>query len=98
MVNKQCVYPRGKGVGGSTLINGLVYSRGNRLDYDKWAEITGDERWSYRKVLPYFKKAENFSLWYSLYHGRRGPHHVEYNHPFNTYQKVSLLFIILPDK
>lgn len=89
-VNHQCAYPKGKGVGGSTLINGLTYSRGNREDYNKWANLTGDQRWSYKNVLPYFKKSENFSLWKSPYHGRNGPHHVEYSHPFNLYERVGI--------
>ena len=51
--------PRGKLLGGSSAINGLVYVRGNKLDYDTWAQM-GNTGWSYDDVLPYFKKAENF--------------------------------------
>jgi choline dehydrogenase len=49
--------PRGCMVGGCSSINAMLYLRGNRLDYDDWAELT-DPSWSYRSVLPYFKKSE----------------------------------------
>jgi choline dehydrogenase-like flavoprotein len=60
MVGKQCTFPRGKGIGGSTLINNLVYTRCNKKDYDKWAQ-EGNPGWSYEEVLPYFKKLEDFN-------------------------------------
>src|ERR1700730_16181363 len=49
--------PRGKTLGGSSSINGMVYVRGNPLDYDTWAQF-GNRGWSYESVLPYFKKSE----------------------------------------
>ncbi|OYX36912.1 MULTISPECIES: GMC family oxidoreductase [unclassified Sphingomonas] len=49
--------PRGKGLGGSSAVNGMVYIRGNRWDYDNWAAI-GCPGWSYDEVLPYFKRSE----------------------------------------
>ena len=49
--------PRGKGLGGSSSINGLVYVRGNPLDFDRW-ESEGAKGWSYARVLPYFRRAE----------------------------------------
>ena len=49
--------PRGKGLGGSSAVNGMVYIRGNRWDYDNWA-ATGCPGWSYDEVLPYFKRSE----------------------------------------
>lgn len=86
MVGNRCPLPRGKGIGGSTLINGLVYSRGSPIDYDKWAAI-GNPGWSYEDVLPYFKKSENFNhrdvqapVDY-LVHGEDGYLHVEYHLP-----------------
>lgn len=82
MVDKKCVIPRGKGFGGTTLINGLIYSRGNKLDFDKW-EAEGNPGWSYRDVLPYFIKTENTSVpdVDKGYHGYSGNLHVEYHCP-----------------
>jgi choline dehydrogenase len=51
--------PRGKALGGSSSINGMVYVRGNPLDYDTWSQF-GNRGWSYESVLPYFKKSEHF--------------------------------------
>jgi choline dehydrogenase len=51
--------PRGRVLGGSSAINGMIYIRGNRRDYDGWA-ASGAEGWSWREVLPYFKKSENY--------------------------------------
>ncbi|XP_049536200.1 LOW QUALITY PROTEIN: glucose dehydrogenase [FAD, quinone]-like [Anopheles darlingi] len=56
-IDGRCPVDVGKGVGGSTLINGLIFSRGNRDDYDRWA-AAGNEGWSYDEVLPYFQKME----------------------------------------
>ncbi|KAK9299915.1 hypothetical protein QLX08_007218 [Tetragonisca angustula] len=56
--NRECVVPRGKVMGGSSTINTLIYIRGNRKDYDGWAEA-GNDGWSYEDVLPYFLKSEN---------------------------------------
>ena len=56
--NRRLAYPRGKVVGGSSSINGMVYLRGNRLDYDGWARANGMERWSFAHCLPYFRKME----------------------------------------
>ena len=64
--------PRGKALGGSTAINGMVYARGHRLDYDDWAQkgLTG---WSYADVLPYFRRSENSWAGNNAYHGTGGP-------------------------
>ena len=51
--------PRGKVLGGSSSINGMLYVRGQALDYDTWAQL-GNRGWSYDEVLPYFKRSENF--------------------------------------
>jgi choline dehydrogenase len=63
--------PRGKGLGGSTMINGMVYARGHRLDYDDWAR-RGLAGWGYADVLPYFRKSEKSWLGENLYHGVSG--------------------------
>ena len=68
-------WPRGKVLGGSSSINGLLYVRGQRQDYDRWAEL-GCTGWNYDSVLPYFKRAENQSRGEDNYHGVDGPLHV----------------------
>lgn len=67
--------PRGKGLGGSSAINAMVYIRGHKRDYDHWASL-GNEGWSYADVLPYFKRSENNSDFDGEYHGNGGPLHV----------------------
>lgn len=69
---KQHYIPRGKGLGGSSLINAMVYIRGHRSDYDAWAE-QGNEGWGYDDVLPYFKKSEGNQHIQDDYHGNDGP-------------------------
>jgi len=65
--------PRGRGLGGSALINGMVYFRGHPSDYDGWAQ-SGADGWSFREVLPYFLKSEdNESHPASAVHARGGP-------------------------
>ena len=64
--------PRGKGVGGSSAINGQVFLRGVPEDYDNWAALGNDE-WTFQKVLPYFKKAETDTDIQSDMHGSNGP-------------------------
>ncbi|CAN7597929.1 choline dehydrogenase [Trinickia sp. LjRoot230] len=75
---------RGKGLGGSSLINGMCYIRGNALDYDGWAQIKGLENWSYLDCLPYFKKAETRDIGPNSYHGGEGPVHVTTSKPGNN--------------
>ncbi|HEY0342049.1 MAG TPA: GMC family oxidoreductase N-terminal domain-containing protein, partial [Steroidobacteraceae bacterium] len=68
--------PRGKGLGGSSLINGMVYFRGHPSDYDDWSK-SGAPGWSYREVLPYFRKSENNEdFGDTIYHGSGGPMNV----------------------
>ena len=68
--------PRGRGLGGSALINGMVYFRGNPRDFDAWA-AGGATGWSYREVLPYFRRSEhNENFGGSVYHGSDGPMNV----------------------
>ena len=64
-------WPRGRVLGGSSSINGLVYIRGHRRDFDRWADM-GNEGWSYEEVLPYFKKSENHLDRNDAYHGNQG--------------------------
>jgi choline dehydrogenase-like flavoprotein len=64
--------PRGKGLGGSSAINAMVYIRGHRWDYDHWAAL-GNTGWSYADVLPYFKRAEDNADFDGEYHGKGGP-------------------------
>jgi choline dehydrogenase-like flavoprotein len=65
--------PRGKALGGSSSINGMMYMRGDRTDYDGWA-AQGNAGWSYADVLPYFRKSENNEFWgANQYHGAGGP-------------------------
>ncbi|HEY1751594.1 MAG TPA: GMC family oxidoreductase N-terminal domain-containing protein, partial [Caulobacteraceae bacterium] len=68
-------WPRGKGLGGSSSINGMVYIRGHARDYDGWRQM-GLTGWSYADVLPYFKRAEDFAGGADAYHGAGGPLHV----------------------
>lgn len=66
-------YPRGKGIGGSSLINGMIYMRGQQADYQTWVNITGDEGWSWENVLPLFKKMERYHSGANEFHGNKGP-------------------------
>jgi len=70
--NRELFWPRGKVVGGSSSINGMVYTRGNAGCYDKWEEL-GATGWSYKDVLPYFKKVEANERDDNIYHGKTGP-------------------------
>ena len=74
--NRGLYWPRGKGLGGSSAINGMIYIRGHRSDYDEWAAM-GNSGWSYAEVLPYFKKSMNQERGPSDYHGVNGPLDVE---------------------
>src|SRR5947209_16460442 len=64
--------PRGKGLGGSSAINAMVYIRGHRADYDQWASL-GNAGWSFADVLPYFKRSEDNADFDGEYHGKGGP-------------------------
>jgi choline dehydrogenase len=84
MNNRRMECGRGKGLGGSSLINGMCYIRGNALDYDGWAQIEGLGDWSYLDCLPYFKKAETRDIGPNAYHGGDGPVHVTTSKPGNN--------------
>ncbi|MCW3014066.1 MAG: alkJ, pSRTUE45c [Solirubrobacterales bacterium] len=69
--NRHCYLPRAKMLGGCSSMNAMVYIRGNRRDYDEWAE-NGAEGWSYDEVLPYFKRGEDNERGEDAYHGTGG--------------------------
>ena len=72
-LNNRVMYqPRGKVLGGTSSINGMVYMRGNAADYDEWRQ-RGCEGWDYDSVLPYFKKAEDNTRGGDAFHGTGGP-------------------------
>ncbi|CAG7824981.1 unnamed protein product [Allacma fusca] len=60
MNNRQCAWPRGKALGGSSNLNFMIYIRGHPKDFDHWANVTGDPKWEYENVLPFFKKSEDY--------------------------------------
>nr|CAH7738661.1 unnamed protein product [Callosobruchus chinensis] len=83
----RCSITRGKAVGGTSVLNFLIYTRGNRQDYDSWAAM-GNEGWSYDEVLPYFIRSENCTVCSQIdeeYHGINGYLNIEnpgYESPF----------------
>ena len=72
MANRSIPYPRGKTLGGSSSINGLLYIRGQEQDYDIWRQL-GNKGWSWKEVLPYFIKSENQERGRNEFHGIGGP-------------------------
>jgi choline dehydrogenase len=70
--DRQIRQPRGKALGGSSMINGMLYARGHSRDYDEWRQL-GNEGWSYDDVLPYFRKSENHWGESDHWHGKGGP-------------------------
>lgn len=79
--------PRGKVLGGSSSINGMVYVRGHALDFDKWEEM-GAAGWGYRHVLPYFKRMETSHGGQEGWRGENGPLHVTRGRRFNPLYKA----------
>ncbi|CAG9861392.1 unnamed protein product [Phyllotreta striolata] len=82
MKNNQCPYPRGKVLGGTSTLNGAIYARGSPDDYNEWANL-GNPGWSFKEVLPYFKKSEHVALksYDKDYHGTNGPLYVNQTSP-----------------
>ncbi|MDN6886949.1 choline dehydrogenase [Variovorax sp. CAN2819] len=72
MNGRRIYWPRGKTLGGSSSINGLIYIRGQREDYDHWAAL-GNDGWSYDDVLPYFIRSEGNQRGGDAFHGGEGP-------------------------
>ncbi|MGR5147146.1 GMC family oxidoreductase [Photobacterium alginatilyticum] len=70
--NRQLFWPRGKTLGGSSASNAMCYIRGHACDYDEWASL-GNEGWSYKEVLPYFKRSQHQERGGDTYHGSHGP-------------------------
>jgi choline dehydrogenase len=70
-------YPRGKTLGGSSSINGMIYMRGQARDYDGWAQRVGDAAWTWDNCLPYFKKHEDYYKGADALHGSGGEWRVE---------------------
>ncbi|KAM3963992.1 glucose dehydrogenase [FAD, quinone] [Aphomia sociella] len=80
MVDRKCKWPRGKVLGGSSVLNAMLYIRGNKRDYDNWEKL-GNAGWSYKDVLPYFLKSEDMRIpeyEKDPYHSTGGPLTVEY--------------------
>ncbi len=74
---RSLIYPRGRVLGGSSSINGMIYMRGQRQDYDDWAELSGDPAWGWDQVLPVFKRSEDYHRGADEFHGAGGEWRVE---------------------
>ena len=85
--SRSLFWPRGKVLGGSSSINAMIYIRGHRADYDRWA-AQGCEGWGYTGVLPYFKRSEDNVRGASTFHGRGGPLRVENQRDPNPLSEV----------
>src|ERR1051325_4479498 len=70
--NRAILYPRGRVLGGSSSINGMIYVRGQPEDFDHWGQL-GNRGWSWDDVLPYFKRAESWEGGADDFHGSGGP-------------------------
>ncbi|OBV39536.1 GMC family oxidoreductase [Janthinobacterium psychrotolerans] len=74
---RSLIYPRGKVLGGSSSINGMIYMRGQAQDYERWAALTNDASWGWDQVLPLFKQSEDYHGGASASHGAGGEWRVE---------------------
>jgi choline dehydrogenase len=77
LAGRALIYPRGKVLGGSSSINGMIYMRGQAGDYDRWAELSGDPSWRWDQVLPLFRRSEDHHGGESAIHGSGGEWRVE---------------------
>lgn len=77
LAGRSLIYPRGKVLGGSSSINGMIYMRGQASDYDRWADMSGDSSWRWDNVLPIFKASEDHHGGASAIHGSGGEWRVE---------------------
>lgn len=89
--DRRITYTRGKVVGGSSSVNGMIYLRGNKENYNDWAS-RGCEGWSFQDVLPFYKKLEDHEDGKSEYHGAGGPIRVS-RHPEGQLSPVSVAFM-----
>jgi choline dehydrogenase len=83
---RSVAWPHGRALGGSSSINGMVYIRGNRLDYDGWRDDHGCDGWGYDEMLPRFRRAEDQQRGANEFHGTGGPMRVEdprFTHPLS---------------
>ena len=87
--NRTMYQPRGKVLGGTSSINGMIYMRGTAADYDQWRQM-GNEGWDYASVLPYFRKAEDNERGANEFHGSGGPLRVS-NQPYKWEIAESLI-------
>ncbi len=74
---RSLIYPRGRVLGGCSSINGMIYMRGQRQDYEDWAALSGDAAWSWDQVLPVFKRSEDYHRGADEFHGAGGEWRVE---------------------
>lgn len=77
MGGRRVAHPRGRVLGGSSSINGMVFLRGNPMDFERWAALPGMESWDYAHCLPYFKRSETRIGGDDAYRGRSGPLRLE---------------------
>jgi choline dehydrogenase len=77
LAGRSLIYPRGKVLGGSSSINGMIYMRGQAGDYDRWAEVSGDPSWRWDRVLPLFRQSEDHHKGANDIHGSGGEWRVE---------------------
>ena len=88
----------GRVLGGGSSVNGMVWVRGNRADYDEWASL-GCDGWSYDDVLPYFKRAERYRGGSDEYRGGSGPQRVQpqgVSHPLNDRSRTRQRGLAIP--
>ncbi|WP_312992549.1 GMC family oxidoreductase [Achromobacter animicus] len=74
---RSLIYPRGRVLGGCSSINGMIYMRGQKQDYEDWATLSGDAAWSWDQVLPVFKRSEDYHRGADEFHGAGGEWRVE---------------------
>lgn len=87
--NRKLWWPRGRGWGGSSSINGMIYIRGHARDYDQWRQM-GLTGWGYADVLPYFKRSEGLESGADAWHGGDGPLHVSHGVTPNPIYKATI--------